>query len=333
MMHRSLTKIQIFFAVLLPLGTAAALFALPLFGTAPPAELFWTVYWQFRFQRTLLAMVTGGGLALSGLVFQAMFRNPLATPYTLGIASGASFGAALFLQSGIRLGFTAAASAAFLGVPLVSWGAFFGAILAMVFVFGLSRFKDASSEQMLLAGVAVNFFFAGLIVLLQYVSAPHDAVQMLRWTMGGVQNAVAKDNVQLGPLVLAAAAALFFVSRELNIIVTGKERAESLGINTERFRTTLFVLTSLLVGAVVSITGPIAFVGLMVPHIARQTAGANHRHLIPVTFFFGALFLAVCDTAGRTLLFPVQLPVGIITGLLGGPFFLCILLRSEKRLA
>lgn len=319
------------FLAILILLTAVALFVLPMFGTSPPPESYWGIYWKHRFHRTLLAMLAGGGLALSGLVFQAMFRNPLATPYTLGIASGASFGAALFLQSGIRLGL-AVSAASFLGIPLVSWGAFFGAVLAMLFVFGLSRFKDASSEQMLLAGVAVNFFFAGLIVLLQYVSAPHDAVQMLRWTMGGVQNAVKKDNLQLAPVILTSAAVLLFFSRELNIIVTGQERAEALGINTAHFRTMLFVLTSLLVAVIVSVTGPIGFVGLMIPHLARMTVGTEHQQLIPTTFLFGAVFLALCDTVGRTLLFPTQLPVGIITGLLGGPFFLGLLLRSERHL-
>ncbi|MDR0871404.1 MAG: iron ABC transporter permease [Planctomycetaceae bacterium] len=319
-------RFPLFLAVLLVL-TAAALFLLPLVGTAPAADMYWSVYWKFRFHRTLLAILAGGGLALSGLVFQTMFRNPLATPYTLGIASGASFGAALFLQSGIHFGFTMT-TATFLGVPFVSFGAFGGAILAMLFVFALSRFSDVSSEQMLLAGVAVNFFFASLIVLLQYVSAPHDAVQMLRWTMGGVQNAMPKDNLLLAPVVLFAAVALSFFSRELNIITTGKERAESLGINVAAFRTALFILTSLLVGAVVSITGPIAFVGLMVPHVARMFTGVNHLRQIPATVCFGAVFLAVCDTAGRTLLFPTQLPVGIITGLLGGPFFLWLLLRK-----
>jgi iron complex transport system permease protein len=316
----------LFFLFALILFAVGALFLLPLVGAFPSQEV--AVYWQFRFQRTLLAMLAGGGLALSGLVFQAMFRNPLATPYTLGIASGASFGASLFLQSGIKLGF-AAASTTFLTIPLVSWGAFTGALLAMIFVFALSRFRDASSEQMLLAGVAVNFFFASLIVLLQYLSAPHDAVQMLRWTMGGVQNAVWRDNLQLAPAVLGAGILLSSFSRELNIIAMGNERAAALGVNVELFRAVLFVSTSLLVGAIVSVTGPIAFVGLMIPHITRMLVGASHQRLIPATFFFGAVFLAVCDTAGRTMFFPSQLPVGIITGLLGGPFFLWLLLRPR----
>jgi iron complex transport system permease protein len=214
----------------------------------------------------------------------------------------------------------------------VSWGAFAGALLAMVVVFALSRAKDTSSEQMLLAGVAVNFFFSSMIVLLQYISSPHDTVQILRWTMGGVQNAIAPDNVRLGLIVLPTVVFFWFFSRELNVIVTGRNRAQSLGINVDRLRTLLFILTSLLVGAIVAVTGPIGFVGLMIPHIARRLIGASHQRLIPVTFLLGSAFLALCDTLGRCLFFPSELPVGIITSLLGGPFFLCLLLRSEKRL-
>ncbi len=327
-MNKRLSAFPHFQILCLAVAVTMALFLLPLIssnGKLPTPE----IYWKLRFPRTLLAGIAGGGLALAGLVFQAMFRNPLATPYTLGIAGGASFGAALCLRSAVKLGLPIASGAyfGFLGIPLVSWGAFAGALLAMFVVYGLSRTRDASSEQMLLAGVAVNFFFGGLIVLLQYVSAPHDAMQMLRWTMGGVQDAMNVDNVRLGPIVLISATILFFFSRELNVITTGRERAQSLGVDVDRLRTILFVLTSLLVGAIVSVTGPIGFVGLMVPHLSRLLVGPNHRRLTPVTFLVGGLFLAICDTLGRCLVFPGSLPVGILTGLLGGPFFLWLLLK------
>ncbi len=323
-------SVRFFWLLGLVLVALAALFLLPLIsanGQLPTPK----IYWSFRFPRTLLAGLAGGGLALAGLVFQALFRNPLATPYTLGIASGASFGAALCLQSAVYLGLPVAGGVfiGFLGIPLLSWGAFAGAFLAMLIVYGLSQSRDSSSEQMLLAGVAVNFFFAGLIVLLQYVSAPHDALQMLRWTMGGVQDAMNIDNQRLAPIVFTAAVILFFFSRELNVITTGRERALSLGVDVDRFRNILFVLTSLLVGAIVSVTGPIGFVGLMVPHLCRLVVGPHHQRLIPATVLFGGLFLAVCDTLGRCLFHPGSLPVGIVTGLLGGPFFLWLLLRRS----
>ncbi|GHT42419.1 ABC transporter permease [Planctomycetales bacterium] len=309
---------------LLVLLLILTLVLLPCWGQTihlPGSEIY-----DLRFQRMLLALLSGSGLALCGLVFQAMFRNPLATPYTLGVASGAAFGATLCLQSAIRLGLPAV----ILFVPTVSFGAFGGAILAVSIVFALARNTDTSSEQMLLAGVAVNFFFSSIIVLLLYLSAPHDAFQILRWTMmGGVQNACWGDNVRLSLVIFALFIFLLFQSRTLNVFVTGQNRALSLGVNTVRFRTILFVVTSLSVGAIVSITGPIGFVGLMVPHISRMLIGPDHRHLIPATAIFGALFLMLCDTAGRWACYPAELPVGIITSLLGGPFFLWLLLRRK----
>ena len=284
------------------------------------------IYW-LRFHRTVLALIAGSGLALAGLVFQAMFRNPLATPYTLGVASGAAFGAAVCLQTTMRLGLPA-----FIGVvPTVSLGAFFGASLAMAIVLGLSRHRDTSTEQMLLAGVAVNFFFASLIVLVQYLSAPHDAFQILRWTMGGVQNANVDDLFRLFPIVLMLMLFLLAQSRTMNVFVTGGDRAKSLGVNVRRFRITLFIITSLVVGAIVSVTGPIGFVGLIVPHVARLLTGPDHRLLIVSTAFLGAIFLAVCDTIGRLAFYPAELPVGILTSLLGGPFFLWLLLKRNRQ--
>lgn len=319
-----------FFLMMLVLSACCCLFVLPMLGR--------TVYWPFssviyeiRFHRTLLALTAGGGLAISGLVFQALFRNSLATPYTLGIASGASFGAALSLRFVVPLTWSGALLSG-IELPWISLGALIGSFFAMGVVFLLARAKGASSEQMLLAGVAVNFFFASMIVLLQYVSAPHDALQMLRWTMGGVQDAIAADFWKLGPVVFTALVFLLFLSRELDVIVTGKERAQALGVDVSRLRTILFVVVSIMIGCIVAVTGPIGFVGLMVPHISRMLIGPTHQRLVPVTFLIGAVFLACCDTLGRSLFYPAQLPVGILTSLLGGPFFLWLLLRSERRL-
>jgi len=311
-------------AVLL-LVLAASAVLLPCVGQtfyAPGTEIYW-----LRFHRTALALIAGAGLALAGLVFQAMFRNPLATPYTLGVASGAAFGAALCLQTTIRLGLPSV----IVGIPTVSFGAFFGAFLAMGVVLGLTRRRDTTTEQMLLAGVAVNFFFSSLIVLLQYLSAPHDAFQILRWTMGGVQNATdAADWVRLPPIVLLLMVFLASQARTMNVFVTGDDRAKSLGVNVDRFRLILFIGTSLVVGAIVSVTGPIGFVGLLVPHVTRLLVGPDHRLLIISTGFLGAIFLAVCDTLGRWISHPAEFPVGIITSLLGGPFFLWLLLRRRE---
>ena len=284
------------------------------------------IYW-LRFHRTMLALVAGGGLALAGLVFQSMFRNPLAEPYILGVASGAAFGAALCFRATIRFGLPSLIGV----IPTISLGAFLGAFLAMGVVLALSRRRDTSSEQMLLAGIAVNFFFSSLIVLLQYLSDPHDALQILRWTMGGVQNATrTTDWLWLTPVVLIFMLFLVTQSRTMDVFVTGNDRAKSLGINVGRFRTILFIITSLVVGAIVSVAGPIGFVGLLIPHVIRLLSGSDHRTLVIATGFLGAVFLAGCDTTGRWIVRPTELPVGIITSLLGGPFFLWLLLNRKN---
>ena len=320
-----MTPQRLLLSAVLLLVVAASAILLPCVGQTfhpPGSEIYW-----LRFHRTALALIAGAGLALAGLVFQAMFRNPLATPYTLGVASGAAFGAALCLQTTVRLGLPTAIFA----IPTVSFGAFLGAFLAMGVVLGLTRRRDTTTEQMLLAGVAVNFFFASLIVLLQYLSAPHDAFQILRWTMGGVQNATdAADWLRLTPVVLLLMVFLASQSRTMNVFVTGDDRAKSLGVNVDRFRMILFIGTSLVVGFIVSVTGPIGFVGLLVPHVARLIVGPDHRLLILSTAFLGAVFLAWCDTLGRVISHPAEFPVGIITALLGGPFFLWLLLRRKE---
>jgi len=319
-----MTLRQFLFPAVLLLVLIASGILLPCIGQtfhSPGTEIYW-----LRFHRTVLALIAGGGLALAGLVFQSMFRNPLAEPYILGVASGAAFGAALCLQTAIRLGLPTLLGA----IPTVSLGAFLGAFLAMGIVLALSRRRDTSSEQMLLAGIAVNFFFSSLIVLLQYLSDRHDALQILRWTMGGVQNATrTTDWLWLTPIVVLMMTLLVLQSRTMNVFVTGNDRAKSLGVNVDRFRTTLFIGTSLVVGAIVSVAGPIGFVGLLVPHVARLLVGPEHRILIISTGFLGAIFLAGCDTMGRCLAHPIELPVGIITSLLGGPFFLWLLLKRK----
>ncbi len=283
------------------------------------------IYWEMRFPRTVLAMLTGSGLALAGMVFQALFRNPLATPYTLGIASGASFGASVFLL------YSPWVPALFFGMGQSIY-ALGGALLATWIVYLLSRSKDVSSERMLLAGVAVNFFFASLVLFLQYLADPAQTFRMLRYTMGGFEGTdMGGGTIQrLGLIVLISCGLLFFLSRELNVIVTGNDRATALGIDVQRFRTVLFVLTSLLVGMIVAVSGPIGFVGLMVPHLCRLLIGPDHRRLVPATILFGAFFLAACDTLARSVLTVGVLPTGIVTSLLGGPFFLWLLIRSER---
>ena len=327
--------------------TFFALFILPLFGrTCCPIEVLFRfpthatpiseldsqarIFWGDRFPKTFLAMLAGSGLSLSGLILQTLFRNPLATPYTLGIASGASLGAVLALYLSPALS-AIGISVLFLGITHITWGAFFGALLATAIVYFLARSINATPEHMLLAGVVVSFFFSSLILCLQYVSNPTQTFKIIRWTIGSID---IYDTVGLFPLtmiVMGSGIVLCCFFREMNLLLAGQEHALALGLNIFRFRLFLFLLSSLLVGAVVALCGPIGFVGLMVPHISRLMVGKDHRVLIPVTTLTGALFLGLCFTFSRIILYPGVLPVGILTSMLGGPFFL-ILLYTRKNL-
>jgi iron complex transport system permease protein len=283
------------------------------------------ILWKIRIPRVAMAFLAGTALAASGMAFQAMFRNPLATPFTLGISSGASLGAAVCtifppLAFGV------------LGVSSQSIFALAGAVLTILLVYGLTRAKRGfSTATMLLAGVAINFFFSSLILFLQYQSDPTRTFRILRWMMGGLENVIAFQEV-LGvlPFVVSGCLVLFAMTHELNLLTTGEDLAASRGVEVDRTKRAIFFAASLMVGGVVAVCGPIGFVGLMVPHICRLMVGPDHRWLGPATLLFGGAFLVLCDTVARTVLAPAELPVGIITALLGGPFFLWLLLCTQS---
>lgn len=299
-------------------------------GISIPVATLWQpgeetrILWQIRLPRVAMAFVAGAGLAVSGLAFQAMFRNPLATPFTLGVASGASLGASLYIHLG--------GSFLLLGIPGGSWFAFAGALVSIGLVYGLTRSRQGlSTTTMLLAGVAISFFFSSLILVLQYLSDFTQTNRMLRWVMGGLENIVGfGDLVHTLPIVLLGSGMLLYWSHELNLITTGDELALARGVEVNRTKLAVFFTASLMVGAIVAVCGPIGFVGLMAPHICRLLIGPDHRLLTPATLLFGGAFLTVCDTVARTILFPTELPVGILTALLGGPFFLWLLLRRRQ---
>jgi iron complex transport system permease protein len=281
------------------------------------------ILWKIRLPRVFLAWIAGAGLGVAGLAFQAMFRNALATPFTLGVSSGASLGAAI----AVRLGCSAAA----FGISGVSIGAMLGATLAITTVYGLTRLKrDCSTTSMLLAGVAVNFFFSSLILILQYTADFYDTFRILRWLMGGLQMVGFEAPLKVLPFVLAGCLILTILTGELDLLSVGEELAASRGVSVLRTKKLVFLSVSCMVGVIVSICGPVGFVGLMCPHICRILVGSSHRYLLPATILFGGAFLTLCDTAARTLFAPTELPVGIFTSLLGGPFFLWLLLRQSN---
>ncbi len=281
------------------------------------------IFWRVRVPRVLLAWLAGAGLALAGMTFQSLFRNPLATPFTLGIASGASLGAAI----AIRLGWTVL----ILGVSGVSIAAFVGALASVMLVFGLTRLRRGfSSGTLLLAGVAVGFFFSSVILFVQYISSFSESYRIIRWLMGGLEVVGMDAPLSLLPFLLTGAGVIFFLVRELNLLATGEDIAASRGVDVKLTRKLLFFATSLLVGGVVALCGPIGFVGMMCPHICRLLVGPNHRVLAVATALFGGLFLTLCDTFARTIIAPAEIPVGVITALLGGPFFLWLLVRARS---
>lgn len=312
----------------------ATLVVAPLVGSQPlawrealtPGTTAATILWQLRLPRVLLALLAGGALAVSGAAFQTLFRNPLAEPYTLGVASGAALGAVLALRlapSGTAWGFT-----------LVAVASFAGALAATALVVGLAargrgQARTLESGTLLLAGIAVSFSCSALILFIQYLSDSTQTFRMVRWMMGGLAVAGYRDVLWLAPWVLVGSALLFARRWDLNLLLTGEELAASRGADLGRLRLLILGATSLMVGAIVAVAGPIGFVGLMAPHILRRWTGADHLVLIPACLLGGGAFLAACDLAARTVMAPAELPVGVLTALLGGPFFLWLLLRRR----
>jgi iron complex transport system permease protein len=281
------------------------------------------IFWQFRLPRVVMAFLAGAGLAAGGLAFQAVFRNPLAEPFTLGVASGAALGASAYIRLGLPF--------SLLWISGDSWFAFAGALLAVVLVYGMTRTRQGfSTATMLLAGVAVSFCFSSFILFLQYWSDFTQSFLLLRWVMGGLHALVGFDEVlTVLPLVGVGIGIVLYLTHELNLVTTGEELAMSRGVSVNRTKVLLFVAVSLMVGGIVSVCGPIGFVGLIVPHMSRALVGPDHRYLTPAALLSGAILLCLCDTLARTIMFPTELPVGILTSLLGGPFFLWLLLRSS----
>lgn len=281
------------------------------------------IFWRIRVPRVLTAWIAGAGLAGAGMAFQALFRNPLATPFTLGVASGAALGAAVAIRGGFSL--------FFMGVSGVSLSAFGGAILSVFLVYSLSRVRaPLTTETLLLAGVAVNFFFSSLNLFTQYLSDFTHTFRIIRWLMGGLEVMDFGAVFQMLPFVGAGLALIAWEWREMDLLSAGEELAASRGVSVAQTRKIIFFGSSLVVGGVVAVCGPIGFVGIMAPHICRLLVGPAHSRLVPATILFGGSFLTLCDTLARTVIAPAEIPVGVITALLGGPFFLALLLGKKR---
>lgn len=271
---------------------------------------------DIRLPRIALALVAGAALSTSGAAFQGVFRNPLAEPYLLGVSAGAALGATI----------------AIVWKPLGSLGAytlpilaFAGAVLAAFLVYRLATFSGTTgSASLLLSGVAVGSTLTAITSFLM-VATERDLHTVVVWLMGGVTTATWSKVYITLPIVLAGFIYMQMMSRRMNLLLMGEERARELGVDSQRTRRNLMVVASLTTAAAVAFTGLVGFVGLMVPHIMRLVVGPDHRRLLPATALFGAFLLLIADTVARTALAPAEIPVGIITAATGGPFFLYLL--------
>jgi iron complex transport system permease protein len=281
------------------------------------------VFFVARLPRVVAAGVVGAGLALSGVVFQALLRNPLASPDTLGVSAGATLGAMLAL--------TARADFTLMGVSVVPLTSFAGAIgaLAIVFALSLARRQGTSSTVLILGGIAIAALLNAAGRFIQYLSDATETFRTVQWLMGSLDvGSYAPIAASLVPFGLACAG-FATLPRVLDLVSLGEEAAEARGVDVVRTERVALLSASLSTGAAVSLGGPILFVGIIVPHIVRLIVGADHRLVLPASALFGASFLVVCDLIARTIVAPVEVPVGIITAIIGGPFFLWLLFRGR----
>ena len=276
---------------------------------------------QVRLPRVLLSLFVGAGLAACGCVFQAMLRNPLADPFTLGVSGGAALGAAL----GIVFGF-----GAFLGQLFLPICAFLGALFSIFLVYIASQRRHFSVPTLILSGVILNFLFSSCVFLIFSISKTQQVHETVLWLMGDLSSFGTSLVGVVAIFIFAGIGVLFFFSRDLNLLTLGEEKAAHLGLEAESVKRILFIIASLITGACVAASGIIGFVGLIIPHFMRRFTGPEHQILMPASILAGAIFLALCDTLARTIIAPLELPVGVITGILGGFFFLTFLLRAKK---
>jgi iron complex transport system permease protein len=289
-------------------------------GSRAVDQTAWMILFKIRLPRILLAGLVGFTLAFGGVVFQALLRNPLAEPFILGISSGAAVGTIIGIVLG--LGFN-------LGVPLLS---FIGALFTILLVMGIaSRHGGLESSTLLLTGVIINAFFTAVIMFFIATTGGSRLHSMLFWLYGDLsQSRYVQLSIGL-PVILAVSGIIYFFSRHLNLIVGGEQSALQMGVEVELLKWISFLGISLMTGLVVSFSGIIGFVGLIVPHLMRMVLGADHRLLMPAAALGGAAFLIAADTFARTILSPSELPVGVVTAFLGAPFFIYLLRRRGSQ--
>ena len=316
--------------------TIAVLLLAPTVGSTPIslARVFdrsipWTdnvdaqIFFVARLPRVLSGALVGAALAAAGVVLQAMLRNPLATPFTLGVSAGGALGAILAIALGLDIGA--------MGVSSIPIASFTGSLLAIGIVYALasSQRRGLSTNVLLLAGVTLNSFFSALILFVQFMSDYTQSLRAVRWLMGDLDVGSYAPILAALPFLVAAFAVFAVLPRSLNLLSMGDDVAAARGVDVTRAQRGAFLSASLATGAAVSLGGPIGFIGIVVPHLVRLMVGADHRVVLPAAALFGAAFTVLCDLAARTIIAPIELPVGVITALIGGPFFLWLLVKRS----
>jgi len=297
----------------------------PFLNINPGSQITQTIILNLRLPRIILAIIAGAGLAAAGATMQGTLRNPLVSSYVLGISSAAGFGAALAIVFGIGV-------LTEYGGYLVIGNAFLFSVLAMVIVYGIARLRGMSSETVILVGVAVGFLFSALLSLIQYVAPEYKAVSaVVFWLMGSLTSATWGGILIILPIVAVTVLLMVQQSWNINVMSMGEDIATSLGVNSKRVLATNMVLETLATASIIAFTGVIGFVDLIAPHIARMLIGSDHRFLIPCSALVGAFMLLCSDTVARLVLSPSELPVGIVTSLLGVPFFIYILVSKRRQ--
>ncbi len=280
-----------------------------------------TIVWGLRLHRIMLSIVAGMGLAIAGAVMQGILKNPLASPFTLGISSAASFGAALAIVLGAGL---------VGGEWLIIGNAFIFTLLASMTVYGLAKYKGITSETMILAGIAIMYLFQAMTSFLQYLGQSEQVAEVVFWMMGSLGRSSWEKVAIVSFIITLCFPYLLLKSWDINALGAGDETATSLGVNVERTRVLCMMAVSLITAGVICFTGTIGFIGLVSPHITRMVIGGDHRFLLPASALVGGLLLLAADTAARTILAPVIMPVGIMTAFLGVPFFVYLFMKRKK---
>lgn len=292
-------------------------------GAAGPASV---ILLHIRLPRVLLSCLVGGSLAAVGVVLQALLRNPLADPYILGVSSGAAFGAGLAILLGIGTTLWALST-----LPLF---AFAGGLAALLVVYLIARVDgQLPVSVLLLAGVILNAIFSAGLMFVTSIMEPNRSFGMMNWLMGTLTAPTYQSLGVLAVYLLTGSILLARFARPLNLLALGEQAARSLGVEVEQVKHRVFLISALMTGAVVSVSGMIGFVGMLIPHAVRMMLGADHRLLLPAAFFVGAIFLMIADTVSRTILAPAEVPVGIVTALAGGPFFIFLLVSHKGGMA